>query len=57
MGGSFYLNTIIFMTKIQCKNINVNIIWDIWKKNIRMEAFAWVKVVEENSFSCFKLVT
>lgn len=43
------------MTKIQCKNINVNIIWDI-RTNMGMEASAWVKGVGENSFSCFKLV-
>lgn len=56
MGGFFHLNTIIFMTKIQCKNINV-IFSEIYEHNIRMEAFARIKVAEENSFSCLKVVS
>lgn len=43
------------MTKIQCKNINVNIIYDIQNKGLVMEAFAWVRIVKDDDFY-FKLV-
>lgn len=36
------------MTKIQCKNINVNIIYDIQNKRLVMEAFARVRIVKDD---------
>lgn len=50
----FSLNTINFMTKIPMQKYKCKYNLRYMNKHIRMEAFAWVKVVKENSFSCFK---
>lgn len=41
------------MTKIQCKNINVNIFYDIQANILQWKLFAWVRIVKEDDVTCF----
>lgn len=54
--GSFFFYLLFyiplyFQTKIQCKNINVNIIYDV-ERNVAMEAFL-VRRVKKDEWTCF----